>query len=180
MICTNAATRVMYTMAKAGTLPSALKTIHPVHKTPSVAIHVEQIFQIVSFLAVGIFFGADQIFGFLGTIATLAVIVLYVLANFALTSFIRREHSTDFDLWRHAVVPVVGTLLLIPVLFITIWPIPPYPLNLTPYLFVVLMIVGFVVMKVVEARRPDALAKGSAMLISTVQRETEVEEPQVS
>lgn len=175
--CTNAASRVMYTMAQAGTLPSALKTIHPVHKTPAVAIHVEQIFQIVSFLLVGIFFGASQIFGFLGTITTLAVIVLYIMANVALTIFVRREHPADFNIWRHAIVPVVGTLLLLPVMFVTVWPVPPYPLNLTPYIFVVLMIIGFVVMKVLEARRPESLAQGSSMLIRTVA--VEAEEPQV-
>ncbi len=139
MICTNAATRVMYTMAQAGTLPSALRTIHPVHKTPSVAIHVEQIFQIVSFLAV--------------------------------------EHPTDFSVWQHAIVPAIGTLLLLPVLFVTVWPIPAYPLNVPPYVFIVLMIVGFVVMKVIEAQRPEALAQGSSMQISTVA--VEAEEPQV-
>jgi amino acid transporter len=172
---TNATTRVTYTMAQAGILPSALKTIHPVHQTPTVAIHVQETFQILSFLIVGMFFGANQIFGFLGTITTLAVIVLYVLANFALTTFIRREQPTSFHVWRHGIVPVVGTLLLIPVIFVTVFPIPPYPLNLTPYLFVILMIAGFVVMKVVEARQPGALARGSSTLISTV----EEAEPQV-
>ncbi|HLX56343.1 MAG TPA: APC family permease [Ktedonobacteraceae bacterium] len=174
--CTNAATRVMYTMAQAGTLPAALGRIHPAHKTPFVAVHVEQIFQIVSFLLVGIFFGASVIFGFLGTIATLAVIVLYILANIALTAFIRREHPADYNIWRHAIVPIVGTLLLLPVMFVTVYPVPAYPLNLTPYIFVVMMIAGFVVMMVLIVRRPEALAQGSSMLISTVQEE--VEEPQ--
>jgi amino acid transporter len=172
---TNATTRVTYTMAQAGILPSALKTIHPVYQTPTVAIHVQETFQILSFLVVGMFFGASQIFGFLGTITTLAIIVLYVLANFALTAFIRHEQPTDFDVWRHGIMPVVGTLLLIPVIFVTIWPIPPYPLNLTPYLFVILMIIGFLVMKVVEAYRPGALARDSSTLTSTV----EEAEPQV-
>jgi amino acid transporter len=172
---TNATSRVTYTMAQAGVLPSALKTIHPLHRTPTVAIHVQQIFQMVSFLAVGIFFGAGEVFGFLGTITTLAIIVLYVLANFALTAFIRREHPTSFGVWRHSIVPVVGTLLLIPVMFVTIWPIPPYPLNLAPYLFVILMLVGLTVMKVVEVRRPGTLAQGRSMLIGTVETQ---EEPQ--
>src|SRR5436305_8598886 len=118
---TNATTRVTYTMAQAGVLPSALKTIHPVHQTPTVAIHVQELLQIGSFLVVGIFFGANQIFGFLGTITTLAIVVLYVLANFALTTFIRREHPTSFNVWQHGIVPVVGTLLLIPVMFVTVW-----------------------------------------------------------
>ena len=176
--CTNAASRVMYTMAENGALPAALKTIHPVHKTPTVAIHTQQILQILSFLLVGLILGAGQIFGFLGTIATLAVIVLYVLANFALTTFVRREHRADFSIWQHAVVPIVGTVLLLPVAFVTVWPVPTYPFNLTPYLFIALVVIGYVVMKIVEARRPEALAKGSSLLISTVDIGPEFDEPQ--
>ncbi len=179
--CTNAATRVMYTMSQAGTLPSPLGKIHPAHKTPYIAVHVEQLFQIGSFLLIGIFFGADQIFGFLGTIATLAVIVLYVMANSALTAFVRREHPADFSILRHVVVPLVGTLLLIPVLYITVYPVPPYPINLTPYIFVGMLIVGLVVMLIIAARRPEALTQESTLLIRTVETHTEAElrEPQI-
>jgi amino acid transporter len=179
--CTNAATRVMYTMAQAGTLPSALGKIHPVHKTPYIAVHVEQLFQIGSFLLIGIIFGADQIFGFLGTITTLAVIVLYIMANIALTAFVRREHPADFNILRHVIVPLVGTLLLIPVLYVTVYPVPAYPINLTPYIFIALLIVGFVVMLIIAARRPSALDQESTMLIRTVETRTEEElrEPQI-
>ena len=179
--CTNAATRVMYTMAQAGTLPSALGKIHPVHKTPYIAVHVEQLFQIGSFLLVGIFFGADQIFGFLGTITTLAVIVLYIMANIALTTFVRREHAADFNILRHVIVPLVGTLLLIPVLYITVYPVPAYPINLTPYIFIVMLIAGFVALLVIAARRPTALDQESTLLIRTVETATEsdLREPQI-
>jgi amino acid transporter len=179
--CTNAATRVMYTMSQAGTLPSALAKIHPVHRTPYNAVHVEQILQILFFMAVGIFFGADQIFGFLGTIATLAVIVLYVMANTALTVYVRRQHPADFNILRHIVVPLIGTLLLIPVLYVTVYPVPPFPVNLTPYIFVAMLVVGFIVMLIIAARRPETLSQESTMLIRTVETKTEAElrEPQI-
>ena len=179
--CTNAATRVMYTMSQAGTLPSALGKIYPVHKTPYIAVHVEQIFQIVSFGLVGIIFGASQIFGFLGTITTLAVIVLYIMANIALTAYVRREHPEDFNILRHVIVPLVGTVLLIPVLYVTVYPVPTYPFNLTPYVFIALMVIGFVVMLIIAARRPQALDQESSMLIRTVESATEAElrEPQI-
>ncbi len=38
MACTNAASRVMYTMGQAGTLPVRFGKIHPVHQTPTFAI----------------------------------------------------------------------------------------------------------------------------------------------
>jgi amino acid transporter len=169
---TNAATRVMYTMARAGTLPAALNKIHPVHHTPSVAVHVQQSLQIVSFLVVGMAFGADTIFDFLGTITALAVILLYVLANVALTVFVRRRHPADFRIWRHGLVPALGTLFLLPVVVITVWPVPAYPQSLTPYVFVSLMAVGFAVLAVLQSRRPEALARGSSILSLPEEKES--------
>jgi amino acid transporter len=164
---TNAASRVMYTMAQAGTLPSGLRAIHPIHKTPTMAIHVQQIVQIASFLICGLCIGPDLIFNFLGTITTLAVIVLYVLANFALTAFMTREHRQEFRLGLHGIVPALGTLLLIPVLYVTLRPLQEYPQSLTPYFFIAFMIAGFVLLKVIERRRPEALS--SSFRISTVE-----------
>jgi amino acid transporter len=161
--CTNAATRVMYTMALAGTLPAALRTIHPVHKTPSLAIHVHQVLQIGSFLLVGMVFGPSKIFDFLGTITALAAIGLYIPANIALTAFVRREHPADYHLWRHGLVPAVGTLALLPVIVVTVWSNLDYPLYLTPSLFVALMLLGLVVMTLIETWRPEALARGGAI-----------------
>ncbi len=158
---TNAATRVMYTMALAGTLPAPLKKIHPVHRTPYVAVHVQQLLQIASFLAIGLVFGADQVYDCMGTITTLAVIVLYLLANFALTVYVRRRHAADFRIWQHGLVPVSGTLFLLPVVFITLVPDPPYTESvlLAPYMFLGLMLVGAAALIVLQFRRPEALAR---------------------
>jgi amino acid transporter len=170
---TNAATRVMYTMALAGTLPAAMKKIHPRHHTPYVAVHVMQSLQIASFLAVGVYFGADTIYEFLGTITTLAVILLYVLANIALTVYVRRRHAADFSIWQHGLVPVFGTLFLFPVVYINLAPEPPYPDNLplAPYVFVGLMIVGVGALIVLQVLRPEALAHGD--MIPSVPEEKE-------
>jgi amino acid transporter len=94
LACTNSASRVMYTMGQAATLPARFGRIHPVHQTPTFAIAFAQIFGIVAILLVGLLLRPEYIFGFLETIATLAVIVLYCMANLALTSYIRREIET--------------------------------------------------------------------------------------
>jgi len=103
------------------------------------------------------------------------------MANIALTTFVRREHPADFNILRHVIVPLVGTLLLIPVLYITVYPVPAYPINLTPYIFIVMLIAGFVAMLVIAARRPAALDQESALLIRTVETATEsdLREPQI-
>ena len=165
MACTNAASRVMYTMGQAGTLPARFGTIHPVHQTPAFAIAFIQISGIVAVLLVGLLLRPADVLGFLGTIATLAVIILYAMANLALTSYIRREHPSDFSVWQHAVFPWIGTIALLPVLFVTVYPVPPWPYNLTPYLFVVTLIVGFGYMQWRESRYPGALRRGATMLV---------------
>lgn len=165
LACTNAASRVMYTMGQAGTLPARFGKIHPVHRTPAFAIGILQIAGLVPVLLVGFLLRPEDIFGFLGTIATLAVIVLYVMANLALTSYIRREHRGEFRVWRHAVVPGLGSLLLLPVLFVTVYPVPSWPYRVTPYLFAAALIGGFAYMKWIEFCQPGVLRRGATMLV---------------
>ena len=165
LACTNAASRVMYTMGQAGTLPPQFGRIDPRTKTPTFAIAFIQLSGIVAILLVGLILDPSDIFGFLGTITTLAVIVLYIMANLALTAYIRREHPSDFNVWRHGVLPWVGTLALLPVLFVTVYPRPPWPFNLTPYFFIAALIVGFGYMLWRERRHPGVLRRGATTLV---------------
>jgi amino acid transporter len=165
LACTNAASRVMYTMGRAGTLPQTFGRVHPGHRTPTFAIAFVQIAGMTAILLVGLLLSADTIFGFLETIATLAVIVLYVMANLALTRYMRREQRANFSFWQHAVAPWVATLALLPVLFVTVYPEPAWPYNITPYLFLIALIIGFAYMQWRERQNPGALHRGATMLI---------------
>jgi amino acid transporter len=167
LACTNSASRVMYTMGQAGTLPSWFGRIHPVHQTPTRAIAFAQLAGIAAVLLVGLGLRPDYIFGLLETIATLAVIVIYCLANLALTSYIRREHPASFSVWHHLVSPWIATLALVPVLFVTVYPVPEWPYNLVPYFFVAALLVGFGYMQWLEARNPGALLRGATMLVGS-------------
>jgi amino acid transporter len=182
LACANAASRVMYTMGRAGTLPASFGRIHPVHRTPAFALAFVQLFGVVAILLVGWLLRPDTIFGFLETIATLAVIVLYGMANLALTRYMRREQPAKFTLWQHVVVPWIGTLALLPVLFVTVYPEPAWPYNVTPYLFVVALLAGFAYMQWRESRNPGALSRAASMLVRSgapAEGEVECSEPVV-
>jgi amino acid transporter len=165
LACTNAASRVMYTMGRAGTLPASFGHIHPIHRTPTFAIAFTQIAGMAAILLVGLLLRPDYIFNFLETIATLAVIILYVMANMALTRYMRGEQRAHFTVWQHVVVPWVGTMALLPVLFVTVYPEPSWPYNLTPYLFVAAVVAGFAYMEWREWRNPGALRRGATMIV---------------
>lgn len=165
LACTNAASRVMYTMGRAGTLPASFGRIHPIHRTPTVAIAFVQIAGMAAILLVGWLLRPDTIFGFLETIATLAVIILYVMANLALTRYMRREQRANYTIWQHIALPWLATLALLPVLVVTVYPEPEWPYNITPYLFLLILAAGFAYMQWRESRNPGSLRRGAAMLI---------------
>jgi amino acid transporter len=167
LACTNSASRVMYTMGRAGTLPARFARIHPIHQTPTFAIACQQIFGIAAVLLVGVLLRPEYIFGFLETLSALAVIVLYVMANLALTSYMRRAHPDRFSVWQHVVFPWAGTLALLPVLFVTVYPVPDWPYNIAPYLFIVALLAGFGYMQWLESRHPGALQRGATMLVGS-------------
>jgi amino acid transporter len=176
LACTNAASRVMYTMGQTGTLPAAFGRIHPLHRTPTFAIGFLQVCGLIPVLLVGVLLRPSDIFDFVGTIATLAAIVLYAMANVALTAYMRREHKQQFSLWRHGVFPWLGTLALVPVFLVTVYPVPDWPYNITPYCFIALLLAGLGYMYWLVSRNPEALSRGATMLVgSPIDAEGDVE-----
>ena len=90
------------------------------------------------------------------------------MANLALTAYIRREHPDDYSIWRHGVCRGSGRWPCCRCFFITVWPIPAWPFNLTPYFFIAALIVGFCYMQWRESRNPGSLARGATMLVGRV------------
>jgi amino acid transporter len=165
MACTNAATRVMYTMGQAGTLPARFGHVHPKYRTPTFAIFAQIVGGMIVVAIIGGLFGGSNVFGFGGTIATLGVIVLYFMANIALISYMRRERPQEFRPVLHVVFPVLGSLALLPALFTTVWPVPAYPDNLTVYVYVAWILAGVVGLIWLTRRRPDALRRRETILV---------------
>jgi hypothetical protein len=55
-------------------------------------------------------------------------------------------------------------LALLPVLFVTVYPVPAWPYNITPYLFIAVLLLGLVYMKWRESRDPGSLERAAMML----------------
>jgi hypothetical protein len=63
--------------------------------------------------------------------------------------------------------PWIATLTPLPVLFVTVYPVPAWPYSITPYLFLAALILGFGYMQCLEVRSPGALRKGATMLVGS-------------
>ena len=113
----NAATRVGYALARVGILPRALASVHPRFKTPYIAVHVQGALGIAVALILGFALGSPlNAFALLGTIATLIIVIIYILTNLSNIVFYMREHREEMNPLLNIVIPALGILIFIPVL----------------------------------------------------------------
>jgi len=113
----NAATRVGYALGRVGILPRALAQVHPRYKTPYIAVHVQGALGIAVALILGfVLSGPLNAFALLGTVATIIIVFIYILTNLSNLVFYMREHRDELNPVFNVVVPILGTLIFIPVL----------------------------------------------------------------
>jgi len=138
----NGGARIIYTVGRDGLLPRWTAWLHPVRQTPVGSIAGLCIFGLVVGLLLGFIMTPIGAFGFLGTLDALFVLIIYALVCIASIRFFWRKRRAQFNIFRHGVVPVLGTLLILNIfVFLVIAPAPP-PLNLIPFILAVWVLLG--------------------------------------
>jgi amino acid transporter len=151
--CINASSRILYTMGEEDILPRVLGRAHPTHKTPHVAIGVvAPVVLVIPLVWVAAGVAPLEVFGYLGTIGTFGYMLGYVLMAAALPFFLRRRG--EFNPWS-AVLAVVVVAALVYVFYKNVVPVPPYPLNLMPWIFLGLVVLGMAWYAVERVRKPQ-------------------------
>ncbi len=181
----NAATRVGFALARIHLLPSALGSIHPRYHTPHVAVNVQAIGGIVVAIALGWFFGSQaplNAYALLGTIVTILLIAIYILTNLSSLSFYWRERHDEFNWFLHFVIPIVGTLIFIPVLVASagidfaglgITGLT-YPANLAIPIILVWMLIGLGILVYFRMRAPERIDQTAELYLSGGETATSV------
>ncbi len=166
----NAATRVGYALSRIGILPHALSAIHPEHRTPHIAVHVQAVVGIVLAVALGLATGSPlNAFALLGTVATIIIVAIYILTNLSCLIYYWRERRDEFNPLLHGVVPIVGSLIFAPALVASFGidfgglgiSALTSPANLAPPIIGVWMILGLAVLAYLwstDRRRIDQTA----------------------
>lgn len=112
-----AGTRVWYSLARIRILPSILSRVHPRHRTPVVAVHVQGALNIVVALIAGFATGsALNGVALLGTIFTFVIIPLYILTNLSNIVYHLTTARPEFNWILHGTIPALGIIIFIPVL----------------------------------------------------------------
>lgn len=136
----NAASRVMFTMARDAHFHSAVGGAHHKNHTPHVAVSISALITIIAVMAL---YHSQVLtaYGYFGTIATYGFLLIYILISIAAPKLLKSMG----ELKPMAVVTATLAVLfmLIPVEG-SLYPVPAYPWNLLPYIFLAYMIAGFV------------------------------------
>jgi amino acid transporter len=168
--CATAGTRTLYAMGREGVLPAWLGRTHQRYQTPANATIAVAVLSTLLAALVGFVLGTDALGGqpttvyyFFATLGTLAVIVVYIGLCVGGAVFFKRTHS-KYNVVAHLLVPAAGVILFVAALYGSIYPTPPKPLNATPYITLVWIALGLIVVFALKARRPAAIERIGSML----------------
>jgi amino acid transporter len=160
----NTTARVMFSMGRDHILPAALGKVHERWYSPSRAIYVQTVFTIVIGIGTGLWIGpgATGAYGFTGAIGTIAIVIVYILANIALIRYFWK--LPERNVFTHIIVPVLGVIGLLYPLYAVAAPGQAFPYNLVPIVVGIWIIVGVVVFFYFKARSPEKIAALGAFI----------------
>jgi amino acid transporter len=164
----NASARMLFAMGRERVLPPALGVANERTRTPVFASLVVVVAGGLGGVIAGLVWSPSQVWGFFGSIIALAAVFVYIMVSLAVVPFFRREHRAEFSPGRHVVVPVVAiAILLMPLLIKNglIWPLPPWPFNLVPYLALAWLAIGAAITAYLQVKAPERLESAGRIVV---------------
>jgi len=155
----NSQARILFNSGREGLLPQFLGKIHPRHQTPHSALWAFLGIAVALVLGFGVLGGMAPMdyFGFAGTLGTIPLILTYMLTNLALPVYVMRHHRSQFNVLRHLLLPIAGTLVMLVPLWGLIQPGQVWPFNIFPWIALAAMLLSLAY-GIVAARLSPGLA----------------------
>lgn len=151
-----AVSRILFNMSREGLLPAQLGRVSETHRVPDVAL------LLVGGLVTGTVVVSQiagltpvDILGYYGSIATYGFIVAYLIVSIAAAGYLRRLGQLRPV---HLVPSLIGAVAMGAVLYYSVLPVPAYPYNIFPYVFLALLVPGVGAYLVLRSRNPRAAA----------------------
>ena len=155
----NATVRIMFSLGRDHVLPGRLGTVHPRWHSPYSAIVVQTVFTAAVGFGTGVWLGpgATGAYGWTGSIATVAIVFVYMLSSVALVRYFWRLPERNVVL--HVVLPVLSILAFAYPIYAVGKPGQSWPFSLVPIVVLVWIVVGVVVWLSLRATHPERLAR---------------------
>ena len=136
-----AAARLLVALARDGFLPSGLASVNQ-YGSPRVSGNIIMIANFVLLAAlVSWHNNASDLYGYTGTVATLAVLIAYGMMSIASLIHFSKADLASGKPYMLAP-PVIGLIIAGYALFANVYPVPAFPFNVFPYIVLAYMMVG--------------------------------------
>jgi len=159
--CLNAGARILYPMAEHQVFPHQLGRAHPKNGTPHVALTVYIVIMLAIPVTLEFFTNPVTTFGDAGTLAAFGFLLAYFLITIAAPVYLHRRGELRA---RHVVIAVIACLCLLVPTEGSFYPVPPFPVNIFPYLFAGYIAAGGSWLFILSRRRRGILAEIEADL----------------
>jgi amino acid transporter len=155
LACINGGSRILFSMGRDGLVSSRLGRTHRVNQTPHVAIALSAPVMLVV-PAILVLAGNTPVAaaGYVGTLATFGFMLGYFLVSVAAPVYLSKVDEQSRSV---VIAGALAALAMLAVFANNIYPVPPFPLNILPYVFLAYVLVGLVWYQV-RSRRSPALA----------------------
>ena len=171
----NLTARILYAMGREGGLPSVFSRTHARYKSPWVGVVVAVLITLVLGVTVGRSFGLTYgpnagpftFFGFLATMASLGILLTYILVALSgVVFFLRSRQDKGITVVADIVLPIVAVLLCGATMYYTIFPTTPAPapINTAPYYTGIWLLLGFVFLAVLWLTNREKVRQFGKML----------------
>jgi amino acid transporter len=146
----NASTRVFFGMGRAGALPKILAKVHPRWKTPTAAIWFLTAMTVILGMGVGAGIGPVNMFGTIGIMQTLGLIIVYIMGNVGVSWYYWRKQQGQFNVLLHGIIPLVSSGLLGYVFYKNVYTLHPFnpvsDFDYSPLIVIIWTLVGIAVL----------------------------------
>ena len=161
----NAATRVLYAMARNGAMPHPLARTHRVHRTPHVAIVVNVVGGVVLALLLGWRWGPLPAFATIATAITVVVILLYIAVCLGSIVYYWRQRRSEFNPLLHLLFPLLGAAAFAFPLYYQFKDWPDNPLGYGNWIAIGWIGLGIIVTIWLALTRPQALENADRVFV---------------
>lgn len=107
-----ASSRALYAMGRQGTVPPWLGRLSPRHRVPSNAMTLGLVVTVAITLFLGAILGTSNQYNWTATMSSALALLTYLAVNIANVVYHWRFERAQFRMFSHAVVPVIGILVV--------------------------------------------------------------------
>jgi len=151
----NAGGRIIFSLSRHSFYPLSLGKVHTYNQTPHLAVSISALVTFLIASSMTLFNVKDiDIYGYLGTLSTYGFLVTYLLISIAAPIYLWR---CDQLRQHHIVLSVLGVIFMLIPIGGSFFPVPAFPYNVFPYLFLLYLGVGGLLFVLLRNRSPKII-----------------------